>query len=163
MNNTSNKITQVPAAAYIRYSSDMQDDSFSLTAQKRQIRRMADNDQNEIVAIFADSATSAYRKKYRPGVQELLEGAKQGLFRILYVHKIDRLARNLERTIEIVKELQEYGVALKAVEQNFDLSTPEGKLFFHMLASLGEFYSDNLSQETHKGKYERAMQGYHNG
>ena len=34
---------------------------------------------------------------------------------------------------------------------------------FHLLGSLGEFYSDNLSKETHKGKYERARQGYHNG
>ncbi len=49
------------------------------------------------------------------------------------------------------------------MEQNFNLDLPEGKLMFHLLGSLGEFYSDNLSKETHKGKYERAMQGYHNG
>ena len=54
-------------------------------------------------------------------------------------------------------------INLKAVEQNFDLATAEGKLMFHLLGSLGEFYSDNLSKETHKGKYERASQGYHNG
>ena len=34
---------------------------------------------------------------------------------------------------------------------------------FHLRGSLGEFYSGNLSKETHKGKYERAKQGYHNG
>jgi len=155
--------SQQRAAAYIRYSSEMQDESFSLEAQERQIRRKATQDQNEIVEIFTDHAQSAYHKKIRPGITNLLEGAQMGLFDIVYVHKVDRLARKLEWAIDIVKKLQEYGVALKAVEQNFDLETPDGKLFFHMLASLGEFYSDNLSQETHKGKYERVQQGYHNG
>ena len=163
MPSLTDKSSQHYAAAYIRYSSEMQDDSFTLEAQERQIRRKAEQDKNEIVTIFTDHAQSAYRKKMRPGITNLLEGAKMGQFKIVYVHKVDRLARKLEWAIEIVKQLQEYGVSLKAVEQNFDLATPEGKLFFHMLASLGEFYSDNLSQETHKGKYERVLQGYHNG
>ena len=54
-------------------------------------------------------------------------------------------------------------ISFKAVEQPFDLGTPEGKLLFHLVSSLGEFYSDNLSKETNKGKLERSTQGYHNG
>jgi site-specific DNA recombinase len=150
-------------AAYIRYSSNMQDDSFSLEAQERQIAHRAGQESIQIVQTFADPATSAYSNKYRPGIEAMLEAARQGKFEVLYVHKVDRLARRLEWAIEIVRKLQSYGVNLKAVEQNFDLATPEGKLMFHLLSSLGEFYSDNLSKETHKGKYERAMQGYHNG
>jgi hypothetical protein len=34
---------------------------------------------------------------------------------------------------------------------------------FHLVSSLGEFYSANLSKETNKGKLERSLQGYHNG
>ena len=150
-------------AAYIRYSSTMQDDSFSLDAQLRQIKSRATSDGIEIVKIYADPATSAYKNKYRPGIAQMLEDSKQNMFGILYVHKVDRLARRLEWAIEIVKQLQKMDVTLNAVEQNFNLDTPEGKLTFHLLGSLGEFYSDNLSKETHKGKYERAMQGYHNG
>ena len=55
------------------------------------------------------------------------------------------------------------GHHFKAVQQPFDLGTPEGKLLFHLVSSLGEFYSDNLSKETNKGKLERSLQGYHNG
>ncbi len=150
-------------AAYIRYSSTMQDDSFSLEAQIRQIKARAAAEGIEIAKIYADPATSAYKNKYRPGISEMLEDSRKGQFETLYVHKVDRLARRLEWAIEIVKKLQTEGVTLKAVEQNFDLETPEGKLMFHLLGSLGEFYSDNLSKETHKGKYERARQGYHNG
>src|SRR5688500_6489722 len=152
-----------PGAAYIRYSSSMQDESFSLEAQLRQIKGRAAAEGVEIVKIYSDAATSAYRNKYRPGITQMLDDARKGTFRILYVHKVDRLARRLEWALEIVKQLQKVDITLKAVEQHFDLDTPEGKLMFHMLGSLGEFYSDNLSKETHKGKYERARQGYHNG
>lgn len=155
--------TLIPGAAYIRYSSSMQDESFSLDAQLRQIKSRAAQEGVDIVVVFSDQAQSAYTKKYRAGIEEMLAAARQRVFKRLYVHKLDRLARRIEWAIEIVKELNEYGVTLKAVEQNFDLATPEGKLMFHLLGSLGEFYSDNLSKETHKGKHERAMQGYHNG
>ena len=152
-----------PGGAYIRYSSIMQSESFSLDAQLRQIKARAKRDGIVIVKVYSDEARSAYSKKYRPGIVEMLDDAKLGLFDVLYCHKIDRLARKLEWSIEIAKKLTDNTVALKAVEQNFDLETPEGKLMFHLLASLGEFYSDNLSKETQKGKKERVMQGYHNG
>ncbi|HNE05025.1 MAG TPA: recombinase family protein, partial [Anaerolineales bacterium] len=149
-------------SAYIRYSSTMQDDSFSLDAQLRQIKIRAASDGVEIVKVYSDPATSAYSKKNRPGLEEMLADAKRGLFKFAYVHKLDRLSRRLEWALEIVKILQNAGVTLRSVEQKFDLDTPDGKLLFAMLGSLGEFFSDNLSQETGKGKLERATQGYHN-
>lgn len=150
-------------AAYIRYSSEMQNDSFSLDAQLRQIKEQAERDSVEIVRVFSDPATSAYRKKYRPGINAMRDGARRREFDVLYVHKVDRLARRLEWSLEIVHELQSLDISFKAVEQPFDLGTPEGKLLFHLVSSLGEFYSDNLSKETNKGKLERSTQGYHNG
>src|SRR5512139_311968 len=150
-------------AAYIRFSSEMQSDSFSLDAQLRQIKEQAERDGVEIIKVFADPAQSAYRKKYRPGINAMREAARRGEFRILYVHKVDRLARRLEWSLEIVHELQSLDINFKAVQQPFDLRTPEGKLLFHLISSLGEFYSDNVSKETNKGKLERSLQGYHNG
>jgi len=150
-------------AAYIRFSSEMQSDSFSLDAQLRQIKEQAERDGVEVVKVFADPAQSAYRKKYRPGINAMREAARRGEFKVLYVHKVDRLARRLEWSLEIVHELQELDIIFKAVQQPFDLGTPEGKLLFHLVSSLGEFYSDNLSKETNKGKLERSLQGYHNG
>ena len=155
--------TPISGAAYIRFSSDMQSDSFSLDAQLRQIKEQAERDGVEIVKVFSDPAQSAYRKKYRPGINAMRESARRHEFKILYVHKVDRLARRLEWSLEIVHELQSLDINFKAVQQPFDLRTPEGKLLFHLVSSLGEFYSDNLSKETNKGKLEGSLQGYHNG
>jgi site-specific DNA recombinase len=152
----------LPGAAYIRFSSEMQSDSFSLDAQLRQIKEQAERDGVEIVKVFSDPAQSAYRKKFRPGINAMREAARLGEFKVLYVHKVDRLARRLEWSLEIVHELQELDIIFKPV-QTFDLCTPEDKLLFHLVSSLGEFYSDNLKRETNTGKLERSLQGYHNG
>ncbi|MBL7161083.1 MAG: recombinase family protein [Anaerolineales bacterium] len=160
---SANNSSQHYAAAYIRYSSKMQDESLSLEAQERIIRRRAEQDGNLIVVVFADKAQSAYRNKYRPVLNRALESAKQGKFKILYVHKLDRLARRLEWTIEIAKTLEKYGVQLISVDQNFDRNTPDGKLHFNMMGMMAEHYSDNLSREVHKGKYQLIINGYHTG
>ena len=123
-NNQLDTSPPIPGAAYIRYSSEMQSDSFSLDAQLSQIKEQAERDGVEIVKVFADPAQSAYRKKYRPGINAMREAARLGEFRILYVHKVDRLARRLEWSLEIVHELQSLNISFKAVEQPFDLCTP---------------------------------------
>ena len=138
--------TLIPEVAYIRYSSSMQGDSFSLDAQLRQIKTHAAQNGVDILIVFSDSAQSPYTKKYRTGIVEMLATARRGIFKRLYVHKLDRLAGRIEWAIEIVKELEEFSITLKTVEQNFDLTTLEGKLMFYLLGSLSELYSDNLSK-----------------
>src|SRR5512143_1477429 len=130
--------SHLPGAAYIRFSSEMQSDSFSLDAQLRQIKEQAERDGVDIVKVFSDPAQSAYRKKFRPGINAMREAARRGEFRILYVHKVDRLARRLEWSLEIVHELQSLDINFKAVQQPFDLRTPEGQLLFHLISSLGD-------------------------
>ena len=80
----------IPGAAYIRFSSEMQSDSFSLDAQLRQIKEQAERDNVEIVKVFSDPAQSAYRKRFRPGINAMREAARRGEFKVLYVHKVDR-------------------------------------------------------------------------
>ena len=48
-------------AAYIRFSTEMQQDSFSLEAQERQIRNKVRQDGYEVVAVYSDPARSAYK------------------------------------------------------------------------------------------------------
>jgi DNA invertase Pin-like site-specific DNA recombinase len=65
------------------------------------------------------------------------EGARRGEFEVLYVHKVDRLARRLEWSLEIVHELQALDISFKAVSSH-DLSTPEAS-YFHWSARSGSF------------------------
>ena len=138
---------RILGACYVRTATITNDPSFSLEAQIEQIKARAAAEGVEIVKIYSDEAISAHKTKYRPGIMKMLDDARKGEFSILYVHKIDRLARHLEWAVEIIKQLQQANVTLKAIEHNFCIDTLEGKLMFHLLASLGEFYSDRLSKK----------------
>ena len=148
----------------------MQDDSFSLEAQLRQIKNRAAAEGVEIIKVYSDPAMLAYKNKYRPGITQMLDDARKGTFRILYVHKVDRLARRLEWALEIVKQLQKVDITLKAVEQNFDLDTPwrevEGlqmqldaleQLTPHEVRQAG-FVLENLQQAWHAATMEEKQE-----
>jgi site-specific DNA recombinase len=93
----------------------------------------------------------------------MLADAEAGRFDVLIVHKLDRFARNLRVTLETLDRLTRVGVAFVSVSENMDFTTPMGRVILSSMGSLGQFYSDNLSNETKKGKQERKAQGLYNG
>jgi DNA invertase Pin-like site-specific DNA recombinase len=64
----------------------------------------------------------------------------------IIVTRIDRLARSMRDLQNIVHELKQRGVALKATEQPIDTTTAAGKAFFDMLGVFAEFET-NLRRE----------------
>ena len=62
MNNNTPLSSKIRAAAYVRYSSVMQNDTFTLEAQLRQIKLRAASDGIDIVKVYSDPANSAYKK-----------------------------------------------------------------------------------------------------
>ncbi len=76
----------------------------------------------------------------------------------LVVHKLDRLARNLEDHAAVRAALRKAGVQLHSVTESLEDSA-SGKLVEGILASIAEFYSANLSQEIRKGLDQKAAEG----
>jgi DNA invertase Pin-like site-specific DNA recombinase len=64
----------------------------------------------------------------------------------LVITRIDRLARSLRDLQNIVHDLRQRGVTLKATEQPIDTSTAAGKCFLDMLGVFAEFET-NLRKE----------------
>ncbi len=64
----------------------------------------------------------------------------------LVVTRVDRLARSIRDLQNIVYDLREKGVVLRATEQPIDTSTSAGKCFLDMLGVFGEFET-NLRRE----------------
>jgi DNA invertase Pin-like site-specific DNA recombinase len=64
----------------------------------------------------------------------------------LVVTPIYRLARNMRDLQNIVHELRQHGVPVKATEQSTDTNSAAGKCFLDMLGAVAEFET-NLSRE----------------
>ncbi len=93
--------------------------------------------------VRAEKASGS-RRGGRTELQVLLDFVQPG--DTLVVTRIDRLARSLKDLQDIVHELKQKGVALRATEQPVDTGTAAGKAFLDMLGVFAEFET-NLRRE----------------
>ena len=93
--------------------------------------------------VRAETASGS-RRDGRTELQALLDFVQPG--DTLVVTRIDRLARSMKDLQDIVYELKERGVALRATEQPVDTGTAAGKAFLDMLGVFAEFET-NLRRE----------------
>lgn len=151
------------AAIYARFSSDKQTED-SIEAQVRACREYAAKHELQVLEVYADEAISGKGSKTagRVKYQKLLRDTDKGLFDIILIHKYDRIARNLGEHVNLEKRLNDKGVKLVAVAQDFG-TTNEAKIMRALMWSLSEYYIDNLASETKKGLRETALKGLHTG
>lgn len=150
-------------AAYVRISSEEQVGNFSIDAQKRAIEAWVKAQSGKLVKVYVDEAQSG-RSADRPEFQALRRDAKKNIFDAIVVHKFDRFARNRTDALAIKSLLcHDYGIKVFSVtEPSEDSDGAIGALIEGIMESVADWYSRNLSNETTKGKRERALQGYHN-
>lgn len=122
-----------PIYGYARVSSIDQD----LSIQRAALKAAG------CTVIRAEKASGASRKG-RSELETLMDFLRPG--DTLVVTRIDRLARSLRDLQNLVHELREKGVHLKATEQPIDTSSAAGKAFLSMLGVFAEFET-NLRRE----------------
>ncbi len=152
-------------ALYQRVSSEEQVEGYSLDAQDRAGKLYCEAHGWEIAKIYRDEGRSARTGDLdkRPAFQEMLNDSATGMLDIIVVHKLDRFSRNLRVTLETLEQLERAGVGFVSISEQMDFTTPIGKVILATLAAFAQYYSDNLSTETKKGKAERKAQGLYNG
>lgn len=99
----------------------------------------------------------------RPAFKRMMRDARAGKFKYIIVHKLDRFSRNVVDTLTLFKELETIGVVVVSATEMFDFSTPIGRVLLTLLVAFAQWFLDNLSEETKKGKKERWEQGKWNG
>jgi site-specific DNA recombinase len=155
----------IRATLYERVSSEEQVEGYFLDAQDRAGRLYCEAHNWEIANIYRDEGRSARTDDLtrRPEFQCMLADAEAGLIDVVVVHKLDRFARNLRVTLETLERLERWGVGFVSISEQMDFTTPIGKVILSTLGAFAQYYSDNLSTETKKGKAERKAQGLYNG
>jgi DNA invertase Pin-like site-specific DNA recombinase len=135
------------AIGYIRVSTDGQArDGVSLEAQKEKIQRWADDHGYLLEGIVEDAGISGKAMKNRPGLQQVLTRARRG--GAVVVYSLSRLARSTRDTIAIAEDLEKRGVDLVSLTEALDTTSAAGRMLFRLLAVLGEFERDLISERT---------------
>jgi DNA invertase Pin-like site-specific DNA recombinase len=97
--------------------------------------------------IFDDKISGG--KAERLGLAKTLEMLREG--DTLVVWKLDRLGRSVKNLVDLVGELQNQGIQFKSLTDSIDTSTPSGRFFFHIMASLAEMESELTVERTRAG------------
>ncbi|WP_432471798.1 recombinase family protein [Amphritea sp. HPY] len=97
----------------------------------------------------------------RKELSTLLEFLRKG--DCLVVTRIDRLARSVKHLQDIVHQLKEKGVSLRATEQQVDTSTAAGKAFFDMLGVFAEFETNLRKERQAEGIAKAKLKGVYKG
>jgi site-specific DNA recombinase len=152
-------------AGYIRRSSEMQKDNFSLDAQKRAITEGYRSRGLPAPVFYEDDERSARGEQIaqRPAFKKLLDDIQAGRVQMVMVHTLDRWSRNVMVTLQSFRILSQSRTPFISLSEHIDYSTPEGMLQLTILAAFAAYFSDMLAKHTSKGKGERAAQGLYNG
>lgn len=132
--------------------------TFGMTTQRMGYGRVSTSDQNvesqrdalvnaAVDQVFLDTFTGT--KANRPELNRLRSQLRAG--DTLVITRLDRLGRSAKDLLNLVSELQDQGVNLEVLEQNINTSTPEGKLFFTLVASFAEFEREIMRSRTMDG------------
>ncbi len=156
-------LTPKVAVLYLRVSTARQaqrgdeKEGFSIPAQREANRKKAQSMGAMVAKEFVDRGESA-KTANRPALQEMLEYIREHSVDYVVVHKVDRLARNREDDVEIMKQLTAVNVALISATESIDQS-PSGALLHGIMSSIAEFYSRNLAHEVTKGMTQKVQKG----
>ena len=78
------------------------------------------------------------KDKIRPKLNQMLEYVRED--DTIYIHSLDRLARNTMDLLNIAKDLTEQGIKLHSLKDSFVFdNTPTGKLLLTVLGAVAEF------------------------
>ena len=122
--------------AYARISTDKQNIEMQLDALKK----------HGYDHLFQEQESS---KKERPQLQSLKSKLKPGDTFLTW--KYDRVARSVIELVTLISDLKAKNINFISLTEKIDTGTPQGKLFATIMAGLGEFERDLISERTKEG------------
>lgn len=150
---------------YIRVSTSMQVEGYSLEAQRDRLTRYAEYGDLEIVREYCDAGKSGKSISGRPEFTQMLQDVSEGRddVRYILVFKLSRFGRNAADVLNSLQHIQDYGVDLICVEDGIDSSRDSGKLTITVLSAVAEIERENILVQTMEGRRQKAREGKWNG
>ena len=101
--------------------------------------------------VFTDKASG--KDTNRPQLQAALNHGRAG--DTLVVHSMDRLARNVEDMLRLVREMNDRGVSVQFIKENMSFTAasedPRSTLMFTMLSAFAEFERSLIKERQREG------------
>ena len=115
---------------YCRVSTEEQaSEGYSIEGQAEKLRTYAQLHDLGAVRIISDPGLSA-KSLDRPGLDEVRSLVAGREIANVLVWRLDRLSRSVEDCWRLVHEFEEAGVRLRSLNEEIDLTSASGRMFF---------------------------------
>jgi len=113
--------------------------------------------------VFIDKITGS--TKERPQLQQMLDYVRYG--DMVIVHSLDRLARNFDDLLSIIKELNQKGVSFKSLQENITINAtgnnPIDVLILHIFGAIAQFNRSLIREAQREGIAKAKARGVYKG
>lgn len=119
----------------------------SLQAQEEALVQFAEDNNMKVYKVYRDEGFSARKPVLkRPAMLELLEDVKAGKIDIILFTKLDRWFRNIKEYHTIQEILERNKVYWKAILEDYNTATADGRLKVNIMLSVAENEADRTSE-----------------
>ena len=147
-------------AAYIRVSSDSEDQRHSFSAQYRYYSRIAENSANTMLTeIYADEGITGTCTDKRDEFNRMMSDARKHKFDRIIVKSVTRFARNTKDCLEAVRELKKLGISVYFEENNIDTGKSDGEMIVTIFGMAAQNESLSISKNVRWGIRRRMENG----
>ena len=147
-------------AIYCRVSSDEQADRGTIDNQKQFAEQYCKLHNLPIYNYYMDDGVTGTMPIHkRPAGQRLLRDAANKCFDTVIFYKLDRLGRSLRVTLDAVSQLEQLGISIKSMTEQFDTTTPAGRFGLNIFATVAELDRETILDRMHQGALRHARLG----
>lgn len=145
------------AALYLRVSTLDQHPE----TQLHDLRQMALQRGYQIAAEFTDRISGTKAK--RPGLDQLMTGARRGEFDVVLVWASDRIARSVKHFLDVLDELNRLNVEFVSFREQIDTGGPLGRAIVVIIGAIAELERNLIVERVRAGMRRARLEGRHIG
>lgn len=145
-------------AAYCRVSTDKEEQKDSLAHQKEFFLEYARKNGYGLFRLYADEGISGTSLKKRVEFQRMMQDAQMGLFEMVVVKDISRVARNTVDFLQSIRVLKSIGINVVFLTANMT-SLGDSEFILTIFGAMAQEESGNLSKRVKWGKKINAKKG----
>lgn len=133
----------------------------STSAQQERLEQLVGQHGWHMQRTYSDRASGS--KESRPGLDALMNDAREGKFDVVVVFRFDRFARSVRQLVTALDEFRRLNIEFVSVSEHLDTTTPMGKAMFAIIGAMAELERDIIRERIVAGMAHAAKHGTKSG
>ena len=156
-------MTTIPAAIYVRISSDTEGTGLGVKRQRTDCEALAKLRGWIVAEVYEDNDVSASSGKARPAYERMVADIEAGHIRAVVVWDVDRLTRTPRELEDVIDFAERVGLQLASVGGDIDLGTEQGRMMARMKGTVARYEVEQARRRLRRKHDELAAAGRHIG